>query len=96
MSALLLSPAAHGEPVGLVRYVVMSEPTDRAQGTTRSIRRFASAGDADREDLAYWLRIPESERVVQVWRLSVDLWRLSGEKVHEPGLCRSVARVLRR
>lgn len=93
---MLLGSTAHGEPAGLVRYFVMAEPPDRVQGTVRSIRRFASAADADREDLAYWLRIPESERVVQVWRLSVDLWRLSGEKVHEPGLCRSVARVLRR
>ncbi len=93
---MLPGPTAHGEPVGLVRYFVMSEPPDRVQGTARSIRRFASVADADREDLAYWLRIPESERVVEVWRLSVELWRVSGEKVNEPGLCRSVARVLRR
>ena len=74
----------------------MSEGLDPPRGASRTIRRFASAAEADREDLAYWRRIPEAERVLQVWPLSVEQWRLSGENVNEPGLCRSVARVLRR
>lgn len=61
-----------------------------------TVRRFASAAEADREDLAYWLRIPAGERVLQVWRLSVEQWRLKGELPDEPGLCRSVASVRRR
>jgi hypothetical protein len=93
---MLLGSRDTGGTAGLVRYLVMSEPPERSEDTTRTGRRFASAADADREDLAYWLRMPERERVLQVWRLSVELWRLSGEKVNEPGLCRSVARVLRR
>jgi hypothetical protein len=59
-------------------------------------RRFDSMAEADRHDLEFWLTIPERERVVQVWRLSQDLWRLRGELRDEPGLCRSVARVHRR
>jgi hypothetical protein len=61
-----------------------------------TVRRFASAAEADREDRAYWRQIPESERVLEAWRLSLQLWRLKGEPPHEPGLCRSVARVRRR
>jgi hypothetical protein len=59
-------------------------------------RRFASSQEADRHDLEFWLQIPERERVIQVWRLSQELWRLRGELRDEPGLCRSVARVHRR
>jgi hypothetical protein len=59
-------------------------------------RRFESSAEADRHDLEFWLQIPERERVLQVWRLSQELWRLRGELRDEPGLCRSVARVHRR
>jgi hypothetical protein len=59
-------------------------------------RRFSSSAEADRHDLEFWLQIPEGERVIQVWRLSQELWRLRGELPDEPGLCRSVARVRRR
>jgi hypothetical protein len=59
-------------------------------------RRFDSMAEADRHDLEFWLTIPERERVIQVWRLSQDLWQLRGELRDEPGLCRSVARVHRR
>jgi hypothetical protein len=76
----------------------MSEPQKRARERANriTIRRFASAADADREDRAYWRQIPEAERALEAWRLSQELWRLKGEPSHEPGLCRSVARVRRR
>ena len=76
----------------------MSDPADRATERARrmTIRRFASAADADREDRAYWERIPEAERALEAWRLSQQLWRLKGGAPHESGLCRSVARVRRR
>ena len=61
-----------------------------------TVRRYASAAEADRHDLEYWLQIPEDERVLQCWRLSEEQWRLRGELPNEPGLCRSVARVRRR
>jgi hypothetical protein len=60
------------------------------------VRRYESAADADCHDLEYWLKIPEAERVRQVWQLSQEIWRLRGDLPHEPGLCRSVARVQRR
>jgi hypothetical protein len=71
----------------------MSDSTDRA--ARLSIRRYASAADADESDLRYWLEIPEAERVLQVWRLSVEQWRLRGELPNEPGLCRTVAHISR-
>ncbi|HSK08107.1 MAG TPA: hypothetical protein VK911_00905, partial [Vicinamibacterales bacterium] len=70
-----------------------SQPRRRAAPVT--VRRFASAAEADRHDLEYWLSLPPAERVLQVWRLSVELWRLRGEFRDEPGLCRSVASVRR-
>jgi hypothetical protein len=60
-----------------------------------TIRRFDSAVEADRHDLEFWEQIPAPERVLQVWRLSQELWRLRGEYHDEPGLCRSVARIRR-
>jgi hypothetical protein len=61
-----------------------------------TVRRYSSAAEADRHDLEYWMQMPDAERVLQVWRLSQELWRLRGERPDEPGLCRSVARVHRR
>jgi hypothetical protein len=59
------------------------------------VRRFASAAEADRHDLEYWQSIPATERLLQAWRLSVELWSWRGEFRDEPGLCRSVAGVRR-
>jgi hypothetical protein len=67
-----------------------------SRGARIVTRRFASSAEADRHDLAFWLQIPEHERVLQVWRLSQELWRLRGELRDEPGLCRSIARIRRR
>lgn len=61
-----------------------------------SVRRFASAGEADRHDLAYWLEIPPDQRLALVEQLTEDLWRMRGEWPDEPGLRRSVTRVVRR
>ena len=70
---------------------------DRAQnGPHMTIRRFASAAEADKHDLDYWMQLPDAERVLQVWRLSQELWRLRGDIPHEPGLSRSVASIRRR
>ncbi len=48
-----------------------------------------------RADADYWRALPTDVRVRQVWRLSVEQSRLRGEYRDEPGLCRSVARVVR-
>lgn len=61
-----------------------------------TVRRYASAAEADRHDLDFWLQMPEAERILQVWRLSQELWRLRGDLAHEPGLSRSVTRIYRR
>jgi hypothetical protein len=70
------------------------EPGNRAARIVT--RRFTSAEEADRHDIEFWMQIPEHERVLQVWRLSQELWRLRGELRDEPGLCRSIARIHRR
>ena len=44
-----------------------------------SIRRFSSSAEADRHDAEFWRLIPEAERVVQVWRLSLEVWQLRGD-----------------
>jgi hypothetical protein len=59
-------------------------------------RRYASATEADTHDLELWQQIPPAERMLQVWKLSREQWRLSGEQTDESGLCRSVASVHRR
>jgi hypothetical protein len=61
-----------------------------------TVRRYQSAADADRDDLEFWRQIPPAERVLLTWRLSAEQWQLRGDLPHEPGLCRSVARVRRR
>jgi hypothetical protein len=72
----------------------MADATSRTGRIT--VKRYPSADDADRDDLQYWLQLSDAERVLQAWRLSVELWTVRGEAPDEPGLCRSVARVHRR
>jgi hypothetical protein len=61
-----------------------------------AVRRFASADEADRHDLAYWQSIPQAERILEVWRLSEERWRLTACSPDEPRLSRSIASVRRR
>ena len=61
-----------------------------------TIIRYETAADADRHDLDFWRQLSEAERLLQTWRLSLELWNLSGNPPYEPGLSRSVARVFRR
>ena len=74
----------------------MSSDQRARDGTRMTVRRYASAADADAHDLAFWMQLPEAERVLQAWRLSQELWRLRGEPTHEPGFSRSVASIRRR
>lgn len=71
---------------------------DEVAKTDRSAwfaRKYASFAEADAHDLEFWLRIPEDERALQVWRLSEELYRLTGQFPDEPTLSRSVERVRR-
>ena len=60
-----------------------------------TVARYTSAADADRADADFWRQIPEAERVLQAWRLSLELSQLRGDPPYEPGLRRPVARIPR-
>jgi len=70
-------------------------PDQRPGARALTVRRFSSAAEADAHDLAYWAQLSDTDRLLQVWALSIDLWRLRGELDDEPRLRRSVARVRR-
>lgn len=74
----------------------MDERAGAAGNRIVIVKRFASAAEADAHDLEYWHVMPASERLLRVWRLTLDLWRLRGEYTDEPGLCRTVTGVRRR
>jgi hypothetical protein len=74
----------------------MASDRRRERAARLTVRRYESAAEAERDDAAYWLGLPETERVLYAWQLSRELWQLRGEPIHEPGLRRSVARVRRR
>jgi hypothetical protein len=60
------------------------------------VRLYRSRAEHDRDDPRYWAEIPVAERILEVWRLSEELWRLRGEFPDEPGLRRSPARLHQR
>ena len=59
------------------------------------VRIYRSQEAHDRDDPAYWAALPVDVRILEVWRLSEEQWRMRGEFPDEPGLCRSVVRVHR-
>jgi hypothetical protein len=59
----------------------------RARQARLTTRRFASLAEADAADRAYWQSVPVEERVLQVWRLSQEQWRLLADRTDESGLC---------
>jgi hypothetical protein len=70
----------------------MTEP----RPSIRSTRKLRMGPDSDRADREYWLAMTPDERVAETWRLTVEQWEMKGWNPDEPGLCRSVARVIRR
>lgn len=70
----------------------MSLPNPRITGT----RKVRMGKDSDRADREFWAALAPHERVLETWRLSLELWELKGWDSGEPGLCRLVARVVRR
>ncbi|MBA2260297.1 MAG: hypothetical protein H0W18_15500 [Acidobacteria bacterium] len=60
-----------------------------------TVRRFASHAEADAADLAYWRAIPDAERVLQVWRLSLAQWTMKGDVDDASRLRRSITRIRR-
>jgi hypothetical protein len=58
------------------------------------MRRYASSAESNRHDVEFWMEIPVAERILLVWKLSREQWRLRGDASNE-GLCRSVASIRR-
>jgi hypothetical protein len=69
------------------------KPVDRSH---LRIRRLPLGPAADACDRAEWAAMTPDERVEAVWQVTVLQWSLMGWNPDEPGLCRSVARVVRR
>jgi hypothetical protein len=68
----------------------------RASAEVRVFRLGEHEAEAD-ADALFWDRIPVDKRPEFVWQLSLELYALSHpEARYEPGLSRSVARVVRR
>jgi hypothetical protein len=61
-----------------------------------TLRKLRQGEEAERADREFWAQLTPAERVEETWRLTLELWELKGWDPGEPGLCRSVARVLRR
>ncbi len=61
-----------------------------------TIRKVALGAESEAADRAYWESLGPDERVNLAWTLSVQLWEHTEGRPFEPGLCRSVARVVRR
>ena len=69
-----------------------------AEGPDRqiTIRRYDNLAEADRADAQYWRQLAVAERLLLVWRLSVEQSRIAGTAPREQGLCRSVGSIRRR
>lgn len=87
----------------MVSFAQMSAPSDaetrkaaRARAEVRIYQEHESEAQAE-ADALYWDRIPVDKRAEFVWQLSLELHQLSNPAhSYEPGLSRSVARVLGR
>ena len=61
-----------------------------------STRKTRLGADSDRADREFWAALSPDERVLETWRLSLELWQLKGWNPGESGLRRDVTRVVRR
>jgi hypothetical protein len=59
-------------------------------------RKLRMGPESDRADREFWEAMTPEQRVLETWRLSLELWELKGWSTGEPGLYRSVARTVRR
>jgi hypothetical protein len=55
-----------------------------------------SGAEEARLDRQFWSALTAAERVALTWQLSEELWRWRERSPREPGLPRSVARIVRR
>ena len=70
----------------------MQARNPRISGT----RKLRMGPESDRADREFWAAMTPEERVLETWRLSLELWQFKGWDRDESGLCRTVARVIRR
>jgi hypothetical protein len=66
----------------------------RARNIT--LRKARLGAEDERLDREFWADMPPSERVEQAWLLTLELWELKGWDPGEPGLHRTVARLVHR
>lgn len=50
------------------------------------VRKLRQGEAAERADREYWATLPPAERVLETWRLSLELWEFKGWDTGEPGL----------
>ena len=61
-----------------------------------TIRKARLGEEDERLDREFWARMSPDERVLETWRLSLELWEFKGWDPGESGLRRVAARVVRR
>jgi hypothetical protein len=66
-----------------------------SRGREITVRKARMGEEDARLDREFWSRMTPAERVLETWRLSLELWQWKGWDTDEPGLCRTVARVVR-
>lgn len=76
-------------------YNLLMNDRVRERTARMEVRVYRSLAAHDRDDGAFWAALPVEERILQVWKLSEEQWRLRGELPDESGFPRSVARVVR-
>ncbi len=69
-------------------------PADRRHITIKKFR--LGSAEETAADLAYWQAVDPADRIEAAWNLTLELWRFKQWPICEPGLYRSVARVVRR
>jgi len=80
------------------------DDNDAARGLRAADRRSritirkASLGSAEEErlDRAFWAQLTPNERLLETWRLSLELWQMKGWDQGESRLHRSITRIVRR
>jgi hypothetical protein len=61
-----------------------------------TVRRVKMGDEEARSDREFWSAMPPAERVETAWQITLEVWRLKGWPVGQPGRHRSVERLIRR
>jgi hypothetical protein len=63
--------------------------------TRITVRKAHIGADDDRLDREFWAQLTPDERLLETWRLSLELWQMKGWDPGESRLHRSVTRTIR-